>query len=302
MKYTICRFIFPLGAHFGRGILHDSDKTFRADTLFSALFIEAIKAGTDQRLLDNVNAGKLLFSDAFPFEGDTYYLPKPLMRVKREDQGNSIVKKKIKKLQYITFNQFQAFIDGTMELDGELNPSFAEVYTRTQAMVRTKGDTEPFHVGQVLYREGCGLYIIAGTEDEEAENLIKELLQALSYTGIGGEKSSGLGKFHLEISTVPHELEHFLLRETGRFMLLSGAIPGDEEMENVLMEASYLLEKRGGFVASESYAPEYQKKRDLYVFAVGSCFSVRFSGKVADVSEGGAHPVYRYARAMFMGV
>ena len=47
---------------------------------------------------------------------------------------------------------------------------------------------------------------------------------------------------------------------------------------------------------------EQQKKKDLYVFRAGSCFVHPFAGDIYDVSDGGSHPVYRYARAMFLGV
>ena len=56
------------------------------------------------------------------------------------------------------------------------------------------------------------------------------------------------------------------------------------------------------FVASSDYAEEWRKKKDLYVFTAGSCFVNCFAGDIYDVSEGGKHPVYRYAKPIFMGV
>ena len=55
-------------------------------------------------------------------------------------------------------------------------------------------------------------------------------------------------------------------------------------------------------MASEFYAEEYRRKRDLYVFAAGSCFKNEFEGDIYDVTNGGSHPVYRYAKPLFMGV
>ena len=69
-------------------------------------------------------------------------------------------------------------------------------------------------------------------------------------------------------------------------MLLSVALPADDELENALENASYLLEKRSGFVASSDYAEEWRKKKDLYVFTAGSCFVNCFAGDIYDVSEG----------------
>ena len=85
-------------------------------------------------------------------------------------------------------------------------------------------------------------------------------------------------------------------------MLLSTALPRDEELEKSLEGATYLLEKRSGFVSSDKYADEQRKKKDMYVFMAGSYFVNCFDGDIYDVSEGGSHPVYRYAKPMFMGV
>ena len=91
-------------------------------------------------------------------------------------------------------------------------------------------------------------------------------------------------------------------KRTGRYMLLSTALATDEELESALDGASYLLTKRSGFIASDTYALEARRKRDLFVFASGSCFVNRFSGDIFDVSIGGGHPVYRYAKSLFVEV
>ena len=85
-------------------------------------------------------------------------------------------------------------------------------------------------------------------------------------------------------------------------MLLSTALPRDDELENALLGASYLLERRSGFVFSEQYADDLRKKMVLYVFSSGSCFENRFEGDIVDVSDGGNHKVYRYAKPMFIGL
>ena len=50
-----------------------------------------------------------------------------------------------------------------------------------------------------------------------------------------------------------------------------------------------------------SYSEMHLKKHDFYVFAPGAVFENRFEGDVFDVSIHGAHPVYRYAKPMFIG-
>ena len=141
-------------------------------------------------------------------------------------------------------------------------------------------------------------------EAEEDQQLIEELLDALSYTGIGGKKSTGLGKFDFRRAKEADikSLKEALERKRDWNMLLSSAFPQEDELENAMEGASYLLEKRSGFVASEDYADTFRRKRDMYVFAAGSCFKERFAGDIFEVSDGGRHPVYRYAKALFLGV
>ena len=63
-----------------------------------------------------------------------------------------------------------------------------------------------------------------------------------------------------------------------------------------------MLIKRSGFISSQTYADTFRKKKELYCFKAGSCFSHKFDGDIFDLSEGGNHPVYRYAKPLMMGV
>ena len=51
MNYTLYCLEFINGVHFGRGNLDSSEITFHADTLFSALFQEALKMKNQDRFL-----------------------------------------------------------------------------------------------------------------------------------------------------------------------------------------------------------------------------------------------------------
>ena len=51
------------------------------------------------RFLKQVSDGKIIFSDAFPYIGKIYYIPKPMIAVQTEDeskQGDSRQKKNLK--------------------------------------------------------------------------------------------------------------------------------------------------------------------------------------------------------------
>ena len=69
MKYSIYKLEFQTGVHLGTGMLNESEYTFRADQLFSALYIEALKLECEKQFYDCVKRGKLLFSDAFRTKG-----------------------------------------------------------------------------------------------------------------------------------------------------------------------------------------------------------------------------------------
>lgn len=84
-------------------------------------------------------------------------------------------------------------------------------------------------------------------------------------------------------------------------LLLSTALPEDEELEDILKGATYSLLKRSGFIDSQTYAAQQMRKSDIYVFSAGSCFVNTFKGKVIEERNGGTHPIFRYAKAFSWG-
>ena len=105
MEYTIYKLEFLNGAHFGNNTLESAQCTFQADTLFSALCIEAVKK--DKKLLNQlvsyVETGELILSDAFPYILDEYYIPKPFIHIENNSRGNSVIKKAYKQMEYILY-------------------------------------------------------------------------------------------------------------------------------------------------------------------------------------------------------
>ncbi len=302
MKYSIFKLEFSTGVHFGKGLLNDSQDTFTADILFSALYIEALKNGMQDVFYQEIKEENLLFSDALPYVGKQYLLPKPCVYVEHARQGDSEEKKKFKKMKYLPVEKLDDYLAGTLNPDQNPMNEFGKFEQRTLASVRREEDTLPYRVGVFRYQKGNGLYVLAAGKEERQLGLLEELLEMLSYTGIGGKKSDGLGKFTLKHGTGTELLLNRLQKKTGRYMLLSSALPRDEELDAVLEGASYLLDKHSGFIFSDHYADEIRKKKDLYMFSAGSCFLRPFHGDIFDVSEGGRHPVYRYGKPFFLEV
>lgn len=321
MKYQIYKFVFQTAVHFGSGTLDSTNYTFSSDTLFSALCQEAVKAGNESlvRLVELVKKDRIRFSDAFPYLQNEYYLPKPVMYIgKGEDEGNSVTKKAYKKLKYIALSEFGDYMSGKFDpakTHDMKKLGYQEM--KVSANIRVGEDTRqyrnetaddmnetlPYRISIYRYNEGCGLYIIFRYEQEEERAFIEELLTMLSYAGIGGRRSAGFGRFAWQRENLPAEMTAALDDLDADYqMLLSQALPMESELEKSIRQATYFLVRRSGFVSSTTYADEFRRKKDLYVFASGSVFRNRFKGDLYDVSDGGRHAVYRYAKPIFMGL
>ena len=303
MMYQLYKLEFLNNVHFGKNSLNDAEISFSADTLFSALCIEALKSGELKKLYELVQKGNLIISDAFPYQGKIYYLPKPCIRIeKTENRGNSSEKKKIKKMKYIPAEKMDSWLKGEFIPDDTCDLSeFGKKGVKVSVAVRGKDEPEPYRVKYFTFNEGNGLYFLAGGTKESLE-FLEKLLTSLSYSGLGGKRYAGMGRFDYMTVRVPEIIQKRLQQKASKYMLLSTALPDAEELSQILIGADYQLVRRGGFVASETYSEQQMRKKDLYVFAAGSCFEKTFSGNVYDVSSGGKHAVYRYAKGFFMGV
>jgi CRISPR-associated protein Csm4 len=350
MNTLIVKLKFIAPVHFGTGRLSSGASTCAADTLFSALFIEALAMGCADDLLAAVKTGELLISDAFPWIDAKYYLPKPYIVVeksadsqveatasKSENSGNneqaqSQIKKAMKKLKYIPTDILTSYLAGNIDPFHE-NDSFLlgtpSLTTKVNLTYEDGEDAEPYHVGGFTFEDNAGLYFIVRTSSQTPFDL-QTLLQSLQYSGLGGKRSSGYGRFEYEI--LPSEKISDLLNKKGSAkILLSSATPNKSELSSELLQgAQYQLSRKSGFIQSSTYSQTQQKKCDLYTFAAGSVFRQTFSGDVFDVSMPAAtaleslptgeasvgadiirplsqgntrtHSVYRYAKAMWLEV
>ena len=225
------------------------------------------------------------------------------MRIDAENNGNSVVKKAYKKLKYIPMDAMKDYLHGKYDVLGEKRFDPGKAYMKVQASIRGEDETLPYRINCYRFNADSGLYIILSYNGAAEVKLFEELLRALSYAGIGGKRSSGMGRFDYSIEEVGDDLKSMLMSSGGKYMTLSVSLPNEEELDDVIDGSSYVLCKRSGFVASEDFADEYMRKNDCYMFQAGSCFSEKFDGEIVDVSGGrGRHPVYRYGKPLFIGV
>lgn len=318
MEYKIFKFTFKSGVHIGDGSLDGTGINLRADTLFSALCIEALKSGGPDllnSLVLSARSGEMLLSDAFPFIGDEYYLPKPVYGFLSErGKTDSQTKKAFKNLKYISIDTVDDYLNGEFDKNTAVYISdklsklgaqniMARVAVRSPEGVGedANGDPLPYHVGIYRFAANAGLYVIAGG-GRESFALLKKLLSHLANSGIGGKRSSGLGRFTVSEAALPDGIQERFEEPHPAYMTLSVSLPTDAEIQKTLEEASYTLLRRSGFVFSENYAETPLRKNDLFVLGSGCVVRHKYGGDIYDVSNKGAHPVYRYAKGLFYGV
>ena len=306
MNDAIYQLEFPSGVRFGNGTLDSTEITFHADTLFSALFQEALKLCVEKEMLGMIQEGNLLFSDAFPYIEKEFYIPKPFGRVEislKDTRGDSVQKKQYKKMKYIPVNYVDEFLQGKFPEEhlADLD-KLGKHDMRVSVAIEGNEEPMPYRVSSFLFHENAGLYIVLAYEREDCHELFRQLIESLSYSGIGGKRSSGMGRFEFLERMVPKKLEEKLTNSGKRYMLLSTALPEDTELEKSMEDANYMLLKRSGFIHSDIYADQQMKKKDLYVFSPGSCFQKKFKGQLLEERNGGSHSIFRYEKALFLGV
>lgn len=302
MKYVAYKLNFQTGVHFGKGMLNETREGFLADTLYSALCIEALKNNCLEMFYQKTVKGKLLFSDAFPFVSDTLYIPKPMIQLQHGDDVSD--RKKWKKLNYVPIDSLNEYLAGKLDVEKEAavlkDLGYKQVHQKVSLANTEK--SELYSVGVYYFHEGNGLYFFMGYEEDDDRFFVEELIDSLGYQGIGGKISAGLGKFSMLPMELSNNTIERLNKERGTFVLLSTALPSEYELEEIVRNANFLLEKRSGFIQSTNYSDEPVKKQDLYFLKAGSVVNTRFNGDVYNVGNKGTHPVWRYAKPILMEV
>ena len=324
MNYFLCKLNFTTSLHIGDSesarSLDTSCMTICADTLFSALCHTALtadgKEGID-KLVGYTLTNQLRFSDLHPFAGKRIFLPKPYITPGeyRENSVNIKDRKKMKKLTHLPLDMLDDFLASLKgEKDFDLDKavcSFGDHYITTKASIRGNEKTMPYSIGLFSFNKDCGLYLIIAYDSEEVLNYVLRLLKLLSFSGIGGKISSGYGKFEIIEKIKLDETDspdltrlNQLLQDdkANSYLLLTSSLPNDEELKETMEGSSYSLIRRGGFIQSNSSKAGIFKKHTQYFFSSGSVFLKKYQGNLYLVSHHYDHPVYRYAKPIFLGI
>lgn len=282
--------------HFGNGNLNESIGSFNASRLYSSLFLESLKLNVDKEFLNLSKSANFFLSDSFPLKDGEFYLPKPIGYPKiplnsestRETRRKA---KRSKKLRYIKYTDMEDYVEGNCDVDKlDGTDSFF-----SKSTVVTKKGIDPYEVGITNFK--TSLYILT-----IKHKLLDMLMNSLQYSGIGGKRSSGYGRFTVEKLDIPDEFSKNIVvndSEYGVYMTLNTSIPNNDELDAVLPTAEYLLEKSSGFAYS-STSRNLLRKQDLYKFAVGTTLTKTYNGNIFDVRpDDFPHPVWNYAKGLF---
>lgn len=319
MEYKLYKLTFNTPVHFGSDIigssLEESDFICHSDTFFSALCLEYIKlngAETIDDFIDFFNNGKLLISSLLPYKNNDLYIPKPSIVIERSDTKNenkeenlSSDRKKMKKLNYIKVSDIDIYLNyikgiGDFNFDYEYN-NFAK-YSLNQKVGLRDEENRLYSLGTYSFYKNNGLYFALSFSDNETLKEFEKVLKSLSYSGIGGKRTHGLGNFEYNESNFS-AFENKLFKDSKYKMLLSLFSPTENEMESIDFNNSfYSLIKRNGFIYSNNYSGNLSKRKSLSMFKEGSCFTDNINGNIKDVSQNGNHKVYRYGKAFYIGI
>lgn len=324
MDYRIYKLSFTTPCRFGTGAgLQDSDITCDADTLFAALANECVNFygnETLEAIKQRVENDEFLISDLLPYNEDCLFLPKPLYSAEKKIVAESLAMikkrmagaKKLKKLQYIPVYDFEYYIECMKnnklyinEQEKNEDSSICEKQLVEKVNCRG-GESLPYFVEQINFKENCGLYFIAEFANKSDIKLMDNLLQLLSYAGIGGKRSSGYGKFTYTAANMADNDDADIAvlyklvnnKEGSSYMSLSALIPTKDDID-ILQEGFFHLNSCSGFVSDNAYNDVPLKRNRYFSVSQGSCFKTAITGSIIDVNNGGKHPVYRYGKAIY---
>lgn len=257
-----------------------------------------------------------------------YYLPKPLEFPKNYPIGEDLkFTKTYKKLNYLPLEVWKrwyqevGFIksDGEeliAETDGKSNGhlqqagtfDYGKAYkihqTPKVAIDRITRATNFYHTGFVQFEwqelKQSGLYFLLNfpEQNQKLENELHAALNFLGEEGLGGERSSGAGRFDVEWLELPKDWQDVVdfKQQPTHYSLMSlfWELPLPQELLPKDQTVSYAIQERGGWIASPSSGRQLRRQM-VRMFAEGSVFPVEPLGKLVDVTPDKfkQHKIYR---------
>jgi CRISPR-associated protein Csm4 len=321
--------------HFGElGIgMEETAERIHSDTLFSAwfsayarLYPDRIQALFDRFPIDGVSELEPPFrvSSTFVYgksetDPDTHYLPTLLTLPTGYPHGNLQFAKAFRKLKFLPLSIWHRWYQGTGINKGELD----ELLTKSGNLARSgtfdygkifNSQTLPkvavdrihnatnFYQTSFIYFDKGGLYFLfyMPVQDDELYCQLQTALNWLGDEGIGGERSSGAGRFAAAWLELTPEWESVIDAKIDRpnraLISLFWDLP---EVCYAYIEddsTRYHLQERGGWISARS--GRQLRRKSVRMFMEGSVFSQPDRGRLAivtpdELKNKNHHPIYR---------
>lgn len=326
--------------HFGEiGIgLEQTSERVRSDTLFSAWVSSYARifgsSGIEQLLTDfteNPEKPPFRVSSTFIYrrdgEGFIDYLPKPIEKPVGYPDPDLPIAKTYRKLNYLPLSIWRQWYQGNgfdagcdlQQLINDYKAAFKPYELPKVSIDRTTRATNFYHTGLVQFAwepvtaasQGtvnslAGLYFLVQLpeQNDELEARLRIALELLGEEGLGGERSSGAGRFQvMGWDDLPGEWQETINFADGKHHALISLfwqhpLPPDY----IEGSARYVLQERGGWIASPSGRQLRRKK--VHMFAEGSVFPKAPVGCLANVTpeQFTAHRIYRSGVALSLPI
>lgn len=316
-KVKMVKMQFTSPVRFGEpGIgLERASKYCPSDTLFSAILNSLARITDDvgdvvQNFLNSSPPFRI--SSAFPFSGERFFIKKPLIPPIITDERGEEIRRELKGAEFISLQTLKAWIEGIetcklIELikeDKEILESSVkrELLPRVQ-LDRLSSTSNLFYAKVLHFAHDAGLWF-AVDGGNEGFQLVEIAMRQLSDDGIGGERSSGMGRFDLKTG----EIELPEMGERSKtYLLLSLWWPNRWEQERkVWRDGTYEVIERRGWAFS-SIVRAQMRRKSVLMFSDGSVFwKIKPEGGVADVTPLGwpknSHKIYRYGLAFTISI
>ena len=299
---------FRAALHVGASILGEEDTHDYApsDTLFSALchaYLAAFGTPALEELLGRFDGEPpFLVSSAFPFHGETLFLPFPRVelppRAEEEERG---AKKRLKESPWVTFENFARLLDeeSVGDLGGNEDRLPRKELLPRVALDRDSSNSSIYYMRRAVFPPGGGLWTLLDLKDESLAPALRRTFYLLGEMGLGGERTMGCGFFEPEFEEAPRDLDS-RMGGGAPYVALSRVSPERPEEAAEKVDRYALVESKG-WIASPTGVQ--RKRRSVMFFAEGSSFTEKVRGKLLDVTpqDGPGHPVYRYGYGTYLG-
>jgi CRISPR-associated protein Csm4 len=317
--------------HFGElGIgMEESSERIRSDTLFSAwvsayaqIYPDRIEELFDRFLKSETPPFQVSSTFLYGREDDnkyTYYLPTLLDRPRNYPPDDLKFAKSFRKLKYVPLSIWQRWYQGEGFTDrdrdelqteqGELTAAGTFTYPKIfKNQTLPKVAVDRIHHGTNFYQtsfihfQNGGLYFLfyMPTLDEDLLKQLKAALHFLGDEGIGGERSSGAGRFKPSWSDLDADwlsiVNPALTEPHYALISLFWDSPDICYQHIEPPTARYQLQERGGWISARS--GRQLRRQSVRMFVEGSIFPRQPQGKLAivtpiELQHKSHHPIYR---------